>query len=96
MTECVAAKGHAKVAFARGRTKRDTRGLERLVGYPSGMLESGSKYDRQGPDRCTIWRRRAAEARRHVACAQAVPRVTVAFGILVSCQRLGIAVPDDL
>jgi len=102
MAEYLLGKGHRKITFVGGDSKRDTRGLERYLGYKQVMEDAGLKARLVKHGKAPIGMRHGEGALARLLTVRADTEAVLcvsdllAFGMLASCQRQGIDVPGRL
>jgi LacI family transcriptional regulator, gluconate utilization system Gnt-I transcriptional repressor len=96
-------KGYSRFGFITGPEAADTRGRQRHVGFDKALAQHGLSSDRVvSIDAVPVRMSHGAEAIREllgqfpdtdiVVCVSDLP----AFGAIMECQRMGLAVPDDI
>lgn len=103
MVDHLVAAGYSRIAFIGGDTNRDTRGLDRRLGFIAAMTSNGLDAGRLiAAGTPPISMREGAEAMGQVLDLFPDTEVVIcvsdlsAFGALTECQRRHIAVPEHM
>ena len=96
--------GHRRIAMLAGITKDNDRAAERVTGVREALAATGLKLPASRLAEAAYALQPAREATRRLLAAEAPKRPTaivcgndvLAFGALLECQALGLAVPGEL
>ena len=103
MAQHLVDQGYRNIGFIGGHTKRDTRGSDRRSGFLDGLAQNGLSVDRvaitgQPPTTMQMGVKAMENLLRDYPDTDAVMCVSdpVAFGAMMTCQKWGKRVPEDI